>query len=364
MYKLYCRIFSVIVLCLFAVNVNASTDNNVIIRLTKSGQQPAFEYNTVQQLSAFIAEEIYAGRAKLWSSPNKELQIFPATLKDIEKANDMKLSEIDNLFIYEQWKEEKTKVEIVPIGFLFATRNKRNTDVTFGFVEYEDVKNVMGRSFAEVGIKNSSVTSFDEIIKQNKFVYSILQYGRQAVANNTLSEKIKNDVFNKKTIVYNKPVVNSRVVSFSIKRQADESIIKAENANLILNSVQGFMQANVEEYLSVGGDLIISHIDSEPNLIIINKMEVTGVWTKNITGIDFKPTGIILFINNTPLQFISIENVNRWNITPGLLTFEQFLINKNYYFNIDKINTKTISATQESSYHKLLEDGDWDKFEE
>lgn len=363
MYKLYTRFF-IITFFGFCASAFANTETNVIARLNKVAQQPQYDYNIVSQLASVVSTEIYSGKVKLWSSANKELQIFPSTLKDIEKANDMTLAGIDNFFVYEIWKEEKLQVEIQPVGFLFASRNKKNTDFTFGFVSYDDVKDILMKSNVDVGIKSSATLSLDEIIKLVKYNYTLIQYGSQTVVNTTLSEKIKNDVFNKKTILYKKQLINSRIVSFAVERQADETLIKKENANFLLNTLQSYMRNNIEEYLSVGGDVLISHLEPEVTLVLLNKIEIKGVWTKNVTGVDFKPLGLTLFINNTPLQFISIDDVNRWKITPGTLSLEQYIVNKNYEYIITKINNKNIAPELEIQYQNILENGNWDKFEE
>lgn len=328
---------------------------NVILRVTRA-QQDTLGYNLLDNLPRLVYDAIQSNKVKVWDSPDKKMEITPSTIRDIEKSNGAKLSDLDNIFIYEIWTEKKKKVETSTLGILFATRNKKEQEITFGYVDYKDLDDLFSASLLPVNADGYLNMDIRQVLLSKRYDYSIVQYGSKLITNNVLSEKIKNDAFNKRTLAYTgEPVQQNKRVLYTIERLSPRD--DKEGNDLILDSLQSYLQRNQEEYLNMGADKFDTYLNLKK--VSLSKIEVVETWSRNQGGISYKPEQVVLYSNDFPLEPLDIARLNDWKINIGGKTIEEELRRKQFILSIIKINDQQVKSSEASKYQEALMNGSW-----
>ncbi len=134
----------VIVLFLLIFELFSGTANAqqlpVLLMLQRAEQVDTSGCNFVEQVTALVYEEIIANRVKLWDSQKKEIQITGTTLKEIEKHSSVSFVNQETIFMYEYWENNKKEIVTQTLGFSFIHRGNTAEEVAFGYVDYNDLK--------------------------------------------------------------------------------------------------------------------------------------------------------------------------------------------------------------------------------
>src|SRR4051812_12918780 len=94
----------------------------VMLFVNDHDQGDSMGYNVVQSLSALVYSQVMIDKIVLWDSPQKELQIKPQSLQQIEKYSAASFKSVNQLFIYETWSKNKKSVSVKPFGMYFSTK--------------------------------------------------------------------------------------------------------------------------------------------------------------------------------------------------------------------------------------------------
>ena len=88
--------------------------------LKRIDQKPSHGCNFVEQVSSVVYKAILERKVKLWDSPQKEIQIMPAALMEIEKNAALTFNELETVFIYEVWEQSRKEITTKTVGIAFT----------------------------------------------------------------------------------------------------------------------------------------------------------------------------------------------------------------------------------------------------
>ena len=352
-----------IVYCLLSTVNCFSEDFQVMMQVSKLEQNDSLGGNIVEQLPAFVYKQILNGKVKLWDSPKKEIEINIATLKNIETTSQTKFSQTDKFFLYEIWSVAKKEVQTRTVGFTFMNMSSKHEQVAYGFVDYSDIGDLFKTAKISCNADGMYNTTFEQVVKYKGFNYSIVQYGSQKVTTWEKSQQLKYEIFlNRKLVADVPPADNSKSVLFSIeytKFFQDESV---ENSKKLFSALEKFFLENEEELFNIGGDKVTDFIKKKT--IAVTKVDVSSVWTKSGDIVSFAPQSITIYVNDTPLNILRIQDVKRWNIVLDFKSLEDFLKEKKLYFVIKQVNEQEISVKDSEKYIKALMSSNWSQLNE
>jgi hypothetical protein len=349
-----------LVLCL-PVMVSAGTQK-VIVRINKQAQKDTLGYNLLDNIPRLVYEAILNNSVKLWDSPQKRLQITGQTLQDIEKSNKFRFTDLDNIFVYETWTIRKKNIEVLTEGILFATRNQKDQEVTFGFVEYSELREKFHSALLPANANGFLNVDIDQVIRLKRYNYSIIQYGKRLISNEVLSEKLKNDIFHKKKLVYDGEIIqqNKRIV-YTIRRE--EGINKKDKTgNLLLDILQEYFNQNIEEYMNLGASRFENLL--KPIEVRVERTDVAEVWSKTQNVVSYRPEQLVISSNGHYLDPVSIESLLGWKLKVEWQAVDEFLKDKQFNYRIIKINDQEIPEKDSEKYLEALTNTGWSQLSE
>jgi hypothetical protein len=337
-------------------------NRNVILRISRYTQKDTLGYNLLDRLPGVVYEAILDNRVKLWDSQQKRLEITASTLRDIEKSYKLSFKEIDNVFLYEIWTEKKKTITAVPQGILFATRNDKNEEISFGYVDYRDVESLFSTALLPVNANGFLDTDVQQVLLLKRYDYSIVQYGTKLITNSSLSEKIKNDVFHRRMLVSAAaPAVQSKRVVYSFERQPSGDAGQ-QVANQLLDTLGTYLQNNPEEYFNMGADRFDNYVNQKE--INVNKAEVVEIWTKSQGAISFRPEQVVIYSNDFSLDPQPAGKLAEWKLTAGGTSYMDALMQKKFSYSILKINDQVIRSSDAAAYAEALQKAGWTQLTE
>ena len=146
----------------------------VILRVTASEQEDSTGCNFVKELARISYDAIINGKAKLWDSPSKEIQIFPASLQAIEKSSGTQFISQEVIFIYESWSNSNRDLKSTTQGFLFSNKSSNGEEVAYGYVDYNDLQDVCLRYRINTNANGNYNANLANYIYSKNYNYKIL----------------------------------------------------------------------------------------------------------------------------------------------------------------------------------------------
>ncbi|MBP6334063.1 MAG: hypothetical protein KA444_01225 [Bacteroidia bacterium] len=339
-----------------------SAPSPVLLFLSRQDQVDTVGYNLVNELPVLVYREIMSGRVPLWDSPEKSIQIKPTSLKRLEESSGDEFIHAKQLFIYELWDLDKKKGDLQTVGFFFSSRTPRGEEVSYGFVEYVLMDSLLRSTLIPLNSNGNCDLTFHEVLKSKYYFYNIVQIGEKKITNIKEAIALKEDVkgfVNQHTI----PVVHDcKYIRYSIEPNdsiQEESRLKS---NLFIQSLQLYLNENREVFYNLGGDRIRNFI--QPYKITITRIEVEEKWRKVQDAILYELLSIKVFAENQPLDIISLTDIHVLDFITDFKAVQDFLMEKEFYFRIVKVNNQEIVEAQSEAYLKGLHTWKWNQLSE
>ncbi|MBL4656198.1 MAG: hypothetical protein JKY33_10300 [Bacteroidia bacterium] len=361
-------------LILLVVSFNAHSYKNVkcLLHLKKSLQHDTLGTNLVEHLPPLVYAQIMGGNVKLWDSPNKEIQLSSETLGQIEKSSQTYFTHCDDLFLLELWSTSAKSIKIQPLGFYFINRNRNGEKISYGFVEFEELRAALNNNLIPVNANGFVNASFFDILRNRKFDYNMVQFGNLKVTDVIQSNRIKSEAFYGKKYTYSeldpKEVIQEKLITYTIKPAkltVDSIDVRSDNSRAFLDSIRMYLLNNLEVFYNSGGSNVISHIEKNIDFKV-TKVQVEEYWKKDEFGnIECNTDVFILWINDkVALNGVSLQTMQNWGIVINNQVIGEFVNRKKFTFNIDKINRSDIKRRESAKYFQALKDYHWDRLTE
>ncbi|MCC6721460.1 MAG: hypothetical protein IT243_04605 [Bacteroidia bacterium] len=332
-----------------------SFDATKVLLSVNIHQQPdSLGYNIVKEFPKFIYPKIMDGLINLWNNPNKEIRISPATLTHIQKSSNTTFESLENLFIHEIWELNNNYFEKSIIGFTFINKTSEG-NVSYGFVDYEDVKKLLEKINIPCNANGFVNISYEEVFKNMKFNFAIVQFGNDDFKDSPLkSLKIKKYIFENPKIKY----------LSDIKKKSKIKLVKFEILNndslqnkLLFSSVSGFFEENTDELYNKEAGIDSNYFKNNPE-IVFSKIKVTEVIKYDEDGIINKISSVQFVMENLSLPYYTSDMINKIGITVNFKPLNEFLLEKGYELNITHVNNEEIQPFKSKEILSKLLNGD------
>ncbi len=355
----------VVVLWLLPLISNAQTP--VLLRVVSSEQHDTLGCNTVAEIAALAYKQVMSGKAKLWDSPDKEIQITGSTLKEIEKASSTSFLTQPVIYIYEYWSGSGKSLKSVTSGFTFSNKGKAGEEVSYGYLDYRDVQDAVFSLPVTSNANGNLNATLAYYLTGKNYTYHIVQYGSTVVDNVTASEKIKMELtgglghFPNTTSAQEE--IPQKIVTWSMDVNNNSDSQKYLNARRFNNAVEDFLKENEEIFFNLGGDNIATHV-SEKLKLTVTKLEVKEVWKKVGGQLLYDPVSVVIYVNDSALTPVLYRDIIKMDIKIGLKSWVDFIREKQFPFYIQKINNQAIKRAEAYLYQKALNNAEWNKVTE
>lgn len=337
----------------------------VILRATSNEQSDSTGCNFVKEVCRITYEAIIAGKAKLWDSQSKDIQIFPSGLVDIEKSSNTSFIDQEVIFIYEYWTNSNRDLKSTTTGLLFSNKTKTGEEVAYGYVDFNDLQESFMRARLQTNANGNYNTTLAYYIYNKNYNYKILQFAGKVIDNVSSSQLIKDNFigtnrFNISAFSTNE--IPQKMVTWILDSNNDLVASKTEAGIELIHVIDSFFRSNEEIFLNLGGDRIITQ--SKAKSWNISKIEVHELWKKIDNKVLFDPISVIVFINDSAMTEIQYRDLLKMDIKIGEKTWVDILREKPFQYYITQINSQKILRREGFQYQKGLLTYDWNKITE
>lgn len=329
----------------------------VLLFLSKQDQPDSLGYNLVAELPGIAYKEIMSGRVPLWDSPEKTLQIKPATLKRLEESAADSFVHSKQLFIYELWDLDAKKGSFSTVGFYFSNRSERGVEISYGFVEYTALDSALSRNFIRMNANGQCRTTFSDVLTERNYSFNIVQIGDKKVKSVNEALSYKKLAASLISSLSKAPEYNCKDILFRIDHRKSEHSRGDEKAAVLLKSVQTFLNENREVFYNLGGDRIKSFL--APQKISVTSIDVMEEWSLSKEVLQSKTLGIIIYTEGEALNFIAEKDLAILDCVVYFRSVRDFLNDKEFSFTLMKINEQIIEPEKSPSYLKALRSWKW-----
>lgn len=341
-----------------------AADVPVLLRLDREYQNDTIGWNFVSQLTQVVYNEVVNGRAKLWDSHAKSIQITGKTLVTLEKNSGSKFINQKYVWIYEYWNKSKKGLSSKCEGFFFYNENAQGKKVSYGYVDYKDVEEVFLRTKIQGNSNARYSATFAYAVQRKLYNYDIIQYKDRVVNNLVESEKLKLEFVSGANFNIGNENINipDKLVTFIIRGESSLNDDNAKNSRTALDAVKNYLNQNKEVFFNLGGDRILSHFQNRD--LVVTQIEVTELWTNNGNKIVQQPRSMRVFVNDSALNIMPLSDINRLELVINNMPLLDFIKLKKYNFYITKINYQAIPRKDSYTFYKALNTYRWNKITE
>lgn len=346
--------FLVVLLLLQAGRAMAYSEVPALIHLNIEKQSDTFGFNLVAEIPSFIYKNIIDGKITLWDSPKKQIKITPQALQSIELQSNTKFYSSENLFMNELWSSSNKKTLFAIIGFSFLNENEKGK-ISYGYVDFSEAFAVLASSKIRCNVNGPAELTYVEALFSRRYHYNLVQFGNKNFNNNPEeSIKIKQKAQNKK-ISGQFFFPKTKEISYIIDIESDN---KKSPGNIFIKGFEDFLNKNREEFFNLGGNKYYDYQTYKSELVV-TRVEVTEVWTKTNKGIEYSVKHIQLFVNNKPLNPISLEQLHAYELLFYFKSPEDYCKEKQFSFHLSKVNGIYISETDAPKFMRAINEYSW-----
>ncbi len=346
---------------LFLANIieakrKAYTEVPALIHLYAANQNDTNGFNLVQDLPALIYKNILSGKLTLWDSPKKQVAISPNALQNIENSNSALFSNLESLFINELWTSTRRKTEFYVAGFSFLAETDKGR-VSFGYVDAAEAYSILATNYITTNVNGPAELNYINALYSRKYDFALIQFGNTNFSKNiALAQKIKNDAFySKKKVSGLYQLPTSKMLSYVIDKNVSE---KNDAGIVLIKGLENFLNTNKEIFFEIGGSKYYDY-QTFKNELSITRIEIIEEWRKNGNVYSYLPKSIKIFTNNKPLNTLTFEEIEKWNLLIQFKSIDDIVAEKNYLFSIFKFNNTLIPPDESALYLKALKEYKW-----
>ena len=352
---------------LWLLSFSSWSQTPVLLRVVSAEQHDTLGCNVVSEITELTYKLIMSGQAKLWDSPDKEIQITGSTLRDIEKASNTSFTKQPIIYIYEFWSGSGRSLKSVTNGFTFSSKGKAGEEVSYGYFDFKDIQDIVFNSPVNCNANGNLNTTLAYFLTGKNYAYHIVQYGETVIDNISGSEKIKNELTGGMGHFPNSAAASDeipqKIVTWFVDADNNTDGQKYLNARRFGNAIEDFLKENKEVFFNLGGDHIITHVN-EKSTLHVTKIEVREVWKKIDNQVLYDPVSILIYVNDSALSSVLYREMIKMDVKIGLKSWVDFIREKQFPIILQKINGQVIKRTDSYLYQKALLTTDWHRITE
>ena len=345
-----------LLLIFFSKNIFAE-EIPVLLFVNTYDQADSLGFNIVESLPALVYDQIMEGKVTLWDSPKKEDRIDAKTLRQIEKYAEVSFKVTNQLFIYENWIKDRKNLKIMPVGFFFSAKKPNGEEIAYGFIDYAEVDSIFKVTLVPANADGNCSMTFDDVLKQKLYNYNIVQYGSRKVESVAEAIKIKNDINPSLPGKKWSDQDDCKIILYAIEDSALSKEPAFIESRRFLAATGKYLTENPEFFLNIGGDQLT--LDPSGYKIKVTKVEMEEYWVRNGDNIDYSIYKMQIYVNNNPLNELSLNEIQQLDFLIGFKPVNDFLKEKEFYFRILRINSQDIPPDKSAAYLNGIRELRW-----
>ncbi|OFY64925.1 MAG: hypothetical protein A3H98_04260 [Bacteroidetes bacterium RIFCSPLOWO2_02_FULL_36_8] len=333
-----------------------ATVYKVTVWLNAFDQNEKTGYNFVTEFAGLVYSELTKGHLILWDTYKRENRLDAAAVSSLEKSSGVSFLHIQNLYIYEYWNVKRSKTKIQPYGFVFTTRGKGDKEVSFGFLEYKDIKKYLN-SYMQTNANGPMSISFLQALNVKEYTFNLIQVNNEKITDKSRSDFILQSAFAGKY----KPKVEIDARKLILYKIVDDYQPGQKQ------STKTLLLSQISRYFKEDPNLIFSYADTfRLNQVLlnnfkINELIVAEILDHNRQYLINEPVSIIFNSGGYYSSPISFEIFKKLPITVNLRDASEILKEKSFDFTLFRINSQEIKPEESSFYISALKTFHWNE---
>lgn len=328
----------------------------VLIQVNRENQPDTMGFNLAAQLPEVIYSLVLQNKITLWDSPKKNIQISADALISIEENTRSEFVKSKSIFLNELWGSNPRRSDFYIVGISFMNRTQSG-NISYGYIDLEEAAPFFAKEMVKANLNGFIQVNLMEALYSRRYVFNLLQFDRINFRENTaLAEQFKKEIFS----------TNKRIkslVKLDFKKEIVYNILKNPEIKegLGMKIFQGFehlLSENLEIFFELGADPFFDFKTYRSELAI-TRIEVTEHWHQYKDFIYTYPLSLTLYVNNKKLKPLSIQELNAMKTTIQLKSVYDVLQEKNFNYNLVRINRTYLAEEEAPFFLKALKDYSW-----
>lgn len=349
------KIAALLFMC-WAGCVSAYTDKPVLVNLNVTRQSDTMGFNIVYELQNKFYDLILEGNVKLWDSPRKSVQISPSSLQSLESSSGTRFNKTQNVFLHEFWTSSRRKTTFTIVGISFMNDGKKGK-VSYGYVDLSECWNQVSNLLLECNVNGPDKITLAEALYSRNYNFNIVQFGAKTfVKDPDNAVKIRDKAFfGKKQVegIFRIPVTKD--ITYYIEPDPNDPV---EVGSTLYTNIQNYLNKNREVLFNIGGDKYFDYKTFRSE-VAVTRIELRETWEKKSGYIDYRVQTVTIFVNNKPLDPVSLDVVLSWGLLFNFKTAEDVFREKKFRYILTKMNNTFISETDSPKFIKALDKYSW-----
>lgn len=348
----------------FSTTLFAYTNKNAILLVNKNLQHDSLGYNFVSSFLKWAYYNIEKGNIRLYDSPLKLNEVGFLSLQSMEENSSASFKDAENLFINELWSSDNKATSFIIRGFTVTAEAKNKEEISFGFISFSEIIDLLKIGRVIPGIDASYSNSFYEILMNKQYTFDLIYFDDMPVIkpNSKDPEKdylkgnnIKMKAFNSKKKNLNAIKTKEiKKITYTIRKNDYEAI-----GNEILKTFENYFDAHKRYILYLGGENMYNFFKYTRS--IITECQVTELLImekgKIISQlVNIKPYSFNL--SYFPMERVIIDTLDLYI---NDLSLEKAFLNRNYKYHLLEINDVPVDEYFTNQYMEAILRGDWNK---
>lgn len=356
--KIFAYCFFALLIC-FADNLQAKntyTDVPVLLVVSADNQPDTMGFNLAGQMPEVIYALILQEKITLWDSPKKTIKISADALQSIETSTKTEFTKTKYIFINELWKSTRNKFLFYIAGLSFMNESP-NGRVSYGYIDMEEAAPYLYKEFIKTNANGSAFVTYMAALYSRRYLFSVVQFGSENFEKNIdMGVKIHAQATDpdkkNETQITLKPI---KEIIYSIDKKP---IDKYGVGMQLFEGFEKLLSENLEIFFELGADKYFD-FKRYRSEFAVTRIEVDEVWEKYGDNIIMTPRTIIIYVNNKKLNPISIVDLRILKFNIGLKSIEDILLEKQFDFQLVKINRTFIGPEDAPLYYQAMREFSW-----
>jgi hypothetical protein len=334
----------------------------VVLVANKDNQKDSLGYNIVSGLAQWTYDKLKEGKIKMWATPYKSEEMSFNTLQGMEISSKINFTDCQNIFLYEIWSSDKKMTSFVLTGISFSAENKNGELVSFGFIDYSSVEEMLKKEFIPVNENGYYKTTYNQVLMNKSFDYEMVYfkdrpiqspYSKDPEGDYKNGVKIKNKAFNVNKLNVNYiPDKPAKLIEYSI-RTSDYDI----KTNNIISALETYFNNNKKDLYKYGGSEIYKYFNNSK--LILSECSIKEIWTREGGRQYYLLQHIVPVSVGVTFTPVPAEDVERFNILIDQQTLISKLSAKDFTYHLKSINGIKTDPANADEYLKALINGNW-----
>lgn len=355
--KLYLKL-SLLLLCLFvAIPKNhAYSEVPVLTYVPVDNQSDTMGFNLAAQLPELIYHLILSNKIILWDSPKKNMKISADGLQSIENSTGTFFSRPKGFFMNEIWSSSKKKTDFMIVGFSFLNESSKGK-VSYGYVDAREAAAFLVKEQIRTNVNGPAYFSYMEALYSRRYYFIVTQFGsKDFKENQDEAAEIKEKAFGRnKTIVPDINFPPIKLITYFIDKDPSNP---NDGGMILYRGFEKLFADNRELFFDKGGSKYFDFKRYKSELVV-TRIEAEEDWIQTPYGIVSIPKRFIVYVNNKKLEAFELEEMQAMNMTIGLKSPEDHLLEKGFQYSLVKINQNFIGQGESELYLRALNEYSW-----